>query len=55
MFIGVAGFIKLHFNALNLLFKNLTTAGTQMHRQVRTNGCGLWLPEDKEANMWHGS
>ena len=17
-------------------------------------GCGLWLPEDKKANMWHG-
>ena len=20
----------------------------------RPNGCGLWLPEDKKANMWHG-
>ena len=19
-----------------------------------SNGCGLWLPDDKTANMWHG-
>ena len=23
-------------------------------RHWRPNGCGLWLPEDKKANMWHG-
>ena len=24
------------------------------HDGLRPNGCGLWLPEDKKANMGHG-
>ena len=43
-----------NFNALNLSFKNVVTAGRLKCCGMEDHCCGLWLAEDKKTNMWHG-
>ena len=50
MFLKISHFRrKIKFISLKVYIKRKT----QMLRHERPNGCGLRLPEDKKANMWH--